>query len=148
MRRFITWHDPIAQILHATDPTSVLRHDVYHLRPHPSRYVNGRLVLLGDAAHAMTPDLGQGACQALEDAATLQMLIESHADLATASARYDASRRPRASLIASRSRQLGRLGQLSGARATALRNRIMYATPARITNRQLDRTLIWHAPSP
>ena len=101
LRRFATWHAPIAQLLHATtDPAGVLRHDVHDLRPHPTSCVRGRLVLLGDAAHAMTANLGQGACQALEDAATLGRLVSAGGHMGTVLdadlARYDALRRPHA----------------------------------------------------
>ena len=144
LRRFATWHPPISQVLHVTDPSRVLRHDVFDLRPHPTRFVHGRLVLLGDAAHAMTPNLGQGACQALEDAATLGVLAGPDADLDTALARYDALRRSRTRSISTRSRQLGRLGQLH---LTAARDLLMRATPTGVVDRQLESTLNWRGPT-
>ena len=68
--RFGSWHDPIPALLEAADPDAVLRLDIYELPPLRS-YAKGNVVLVGDAAHAMTPDLGQGGCQALEDAVVL-----------------------------------------------------------------------------
>jgi len=135
-------------VIQATDATSVLRHDVYDLRPHPTSYVRGRLVLLGDAAHAMTPNLGQGACQALEDAATLHLVAgRDRATVDEALLRYDAVRRPRARRITTESRQLGRLGQLDGQVTTRLRDLLVRATPARVTARQPDSTLGWRSPA-
>jgi 2-polyprenyl-6-methoxyphenol hydroxylase-like FAD-dependent oxidoreductase len=73
-RLFGTWHEPIPALLAAARPQDVLRHDVAELAaPLPSLH-RGRAVLLGDAAHPMTPNLGQGACQALEDAAVISRL--------------------------------------------------------------------------
>jgi len=148
LRRFAGWHAPIGRVVQATDPTAVLRHDVYDVRPAPSSYVKGRLLLLGDAAHAMTPNLGQGACQTLEDAATLGALVRPGAELDSALRRYDASRRPRAELIARRSRQLGRIGQLQGVGSTTVRNLLMRAKPHQLSDRQLAETLRWQPPAP
>ena len=73
-RLFGTWHEPIPALLANARPQDVLRHDVAELAaPLPSLH-SGRAVLLGDAAHPMTPNLGQGACQALEDAAVISRL--------------------------------------------------------------------------
>lgn len=149
LRRFARWHPPVPAVLAATDPDAVLRHDVYDVRPHPARYVRGRLVLVGDAAHAMTPNLGQGACQAIEDAVTLGALASpGHLDAAldAALARYDRVRRPRARLIGALSRGVGRIGQLHG-RTAALRDAVVRAAPAALTERQLDGVLSWRPPT-
>ncbi|WP_225854017.1 FAD-dependent monooxygenase [Micromonospora sp. AMSO31t] len=69
--RFGGWHEPIPALLAATPPGAVLRTDLFHLATALPSYVRGRVALLGDAAHAMTPHLGQGAGQAIEDAVVL-----------------------------------------------------------------------------
>ena len=148
LRRFAGWHAPVAQVLAGTEARAVVRHDVYDLQPHPTTYVRGRLVLLGDAAHAMTPNLGQGACQALEDAATLGALLQPGCDPDAALARYDALRRRRAELVARTSRQVGRAGQLRGRGVTAARDALLRLTPAGASERQLARTLAWDLPVP
>src|SRR5580692_11663143 len=74
VQRFGTWHEPIPRLLAAGRPQDVLRHDVAELAAPLPYFHRGRTALLGDAAHPMTPNLGQGACQALEDAAVISRL--------------------------------------------------------------------------
>jgi 2-polyprenyl-6-methoxyphenol hydroxylase-like FAD-dependent oxidoreductase len=71
VRLFGTWHDPIPGLLAAAGQRDVLRNDVAELAAALPSFHRGRAALLGDAAHPMTPNLGQGGCQALEDAAVL-----------------------------------------------------------------------------
>ncbi len=61
-RRFGTWHDPIPALLGATRAEDVLHHDVDELRTPLPSYSVGRVALLGDAAHAMTPDFRAAMC--------------------------------------------------------------------------------------
>jgi 2-polyprenyl-6-methoxyphenol hydroxylase-like FAD-dependent oxidoreductase len=98
-RRIGGWHDPIPALLAATPPEAVLRHDIYDLDPLP-RYAHGRVALLGDAAHAMTPFAAQGAGQALEDATVLAAQLAGGAPVPDALAGYDRARRPRSQRVA------------------------------------------------
>ncbi len=67
---FDGWREPIGRLLEATDEEAILRNDIFDRRP-VHHWGSGRVTLLGDAAHPPTPNLGQGACQALEDALAL-----------------------------------------------------------------------------
>ncbi|WOX20042.1 FAD-dependent monooxygenase [Streptomyces solicathayae] len=146
-RRFQAWHDPIPALLEATLPAAVLHHDVNELRTPLPSYVVGRIALLGDAAHAMTPNLGQGACQALEDAVTLAAALRAESTVESALARYDAERRPRSQAVAQAARQAGRTGQqLAHPLAVALRNTAMRLTPSRAAMRMILRHHAWVAP--
>ncbi|MBL1103893.1 FAD-dependent monooxygenase [Streptomyces sp. 5-8] len=146
-RRFHAWHDPVPALLDATRPEAVLHHDVNELRTPLPSYAVGRIALLGDAAHAMTPNLGQGACQALEDAVTLAAALGTEPTVEAALARYDAERRPRSQAVARAARQAGRMGQqLSHPLAVALRNTAMRLTPSRAATRMILRHHVWVPP--
>ena len=147
LRRFADWHAPIGDVLADTVVRGGLRHDVYDLRPGLRTFVRGRVVLLGDAAHAMTPNLGQGACQALEDSATLGALLRPEVAPGPALVRYDALRRPRAQSISRRSRQVGTVGQLSGRTSTTARDIMLRLTPSTAAEAQLTSILGWRPPA-
>ncbi|QFZ17340.1 FAD-dependent monooxygenase [Saccharothrix syringae] len=148
VRRLVgTWHDPVPALLDATPPGTVLRHDVHELRAPLPAYVHGRVALLGDAAHAMTPYLGQGACTAIEDAVVLAALCARH-DVATALAGYDRLRRPRTQAVARASRVLGAVGhRLRNPLAVGVRNVVVRAVPGWAVARGADRFTGWAPPS-
>jgi 2-polyprenyl-6-methoxyphenol hydroxylase-like FAD-dependent oxidoreductase len=136
--RFRSWPDPIPTLLDSVPADRVLRHDIHDLPPLPS-YVSGRVVLIGDAAHAMTPNLGQGACQALEDAVTLAACLDGSDGLA----HYDQQRRPRTQLIVRRSARLGTIGQLSWPPAAIARDLAARLTPGTAALRSMTPILNW-----
>ncbi|MEV6070725.1 FAD-dependent monooxygenase [Nocardia sp. NPDC052001] len=137
-RRFGTWHDPIPSLLAAADDAAVLHNDIYEL-PALTTYVAGRIALIGDAAHAMTPNLGQGACQALEDAVVLARVATADKDLT----RYDAERRPRTQMIAARSGKIGSVAQLASAPAVFIRNAVLRLIPSSAQSKALGPVLDW-----
>ncbi|HEX6107838.1 MAG TPA: FAD-dependent monooxygenase [Ktedonobacteraceae bacterium] len=122
---FHDWHDPIPAVIEATAETDVLRNDIYELK-HLRQWSHGRVTLLGDAAHAMTPNLGQGACQAIEDAVALGECLKNTTDIPGALKLYEKRRVTRANRIALLAHLIGQVVQwenpiLSGARNTIFR---------------------------
>jgi 2-polyprenyl-6-methoxyphenol hydroxylase-like FAD-dependent oxidoreductase len=146
--RFDSWHGPIPALIDATPSSAVLRHDLYHLRPPLRTYVSETVALVGDAAHAMTPFLGQGACQAIEDAVVLGWACAGATDLPAALAEYDRRRRPRSQRVARASLAAGRFGQqLHNPAAVALRNAAIRLAPNRVVLRSMARHADWHPPA-
>ena len=95
LARFGDLHEPIAAIISATPPERILRTDISDRDP-IERWHEGPVVLLGDAAHPMTPNLGQGAGQAIEDAIALDRCLSLEETIERALRRYEACRVPRA----------------------------------------------------
>lgn len=84
----------------------------------------GRVVLIGDAAHAMSPMMGQGGCMAIEDALVLAEELRSAGDIPAAIAAYEKRRGPRVEWVREQSRALTELvRQPAVVRNTALRER-------------------------
>lgn len=64
------WCDNVVELIKATPEDDILRRDIFD-RPPIFKWADGRVVLVGDSAHAMQPNLGQGGCMAIEDGYTL-----------------------------------------------------------------------------
>ncbi len=127
---FRGWHAPIEDLIRATDPVTILHDDVRELETLPT-WVEGRVALLGDAAHAMTPNLGQGGCMAIEDALVLSRCLKDVQPVETALERYWRSRRERVEAVVRDSRRFGFFGQLQNPLLCALRDGITIATQGR-----------------
>jgi 2-polyprenyl-6-methoxyphenol hydroxylase-like FAD-dependent oxidoreductase len=121
-RRFGGWHEPIPALISAVAPAAVLRNDVYWIAEPLPAYHRGRVALVGDAAHAMTPHLGQGACQAIEDAVVLAAMARPGADLAA----YTRARMRRTRMVADGSYRASRLTSTTSRSAVTLRNAGMW----------------------
>lgn len=134
--RYSTWAEPVPTVLATTDPAAVQRHDIYDRRP-ARKWAAGPVVLVGDAAHPMRPHLGQGGCQALEDAAVLARFVGDGADLAGAFARFAAFRRRRVASVIRESALFGWAVNLRPALLSAAVIRATVLVPEILLNRQL-----------
>ncbi|MFJ3221777.1 FAD-dependent monooxygenase [Streptomyces sp. NPDC086783] len=155
LRRYGDWHDPIPAVLDAAAPADVLRHDVHHIAEPLPAFHRGRVALLGDAAHAMPPTLGQGGNQAIEDA----VVLAHHAGPpGTGSgpelpglAAYTADRRPRTTAIARQAVRVARLNMTRNRVGAALRDTavstLSKAAPAFFL-RGFDGIADWRPPGP
>jgi 2-polyprenyl-6-methoxyphenol hydroxylase-like FAD-dependent oxidoreductase len=132
---FAGWHPPVGAVLEATparDRTYVPLQDLPRL---PSWH-RGAAVLVGDAAHAMTPNLGQGAAQAIEDVAVLVRLLREMAPSRALPA-YEGIRKRRAERVVAQSRLAGRLLQIESPLLGRFRDRALRLTPEVVSYRQM-----------
>lgn len=128
LARFAGWAPRMRDLIAATPTDRILRTDI-HDRPPIDRWSRRRVTLLGDAAHPMTPNLGQGACQAIEDAVALARALAAHEDHGAAFAAYEAERVARTGWFVERSRLVGVVGQVSHPLACGLRDLVTRLTP-------------------
>ncbi len=145
--RFGGWHDPIPALLAAAMADTVVRTDVYEQRVPLTSYVTGRVALLGDAAHAMAPDLGQGGGQAMEDAVTLAATLAAGPSVPAALAHYDNLRRRRTQRVVRLAHRIGTAAHLRNRLATVCRDAALALAPPVAGARLLDPILGW-TPSP
>jgi 2-polyprenyl-6-methoxyphenol hydroxylase-like FAD-dependent oxidoreductase len=126
--RFGGWHAPVAAVLDATPADRILRTDIFDRDP-ITRWHAGRVVLLGDAAHPMTPNLGQGAAQAIEDAGTLAASLAAAATVEDGIRAYETARVGRTSAFVRASRRFGDVAQWRHPLAVFARDLTMRLTP-------------------
>lgn len=137
LARFDGWHEKVTAVVRATAEEAILHHDIVDRAPRRG-WSQGRVTLLGDAAHPMTPHLGQGACQAIEDAVVLVDCLRRHDGLEPALRAYEAARFGRTARMVRESRRVGRIAQLRNPVASRLRDAALKIVPARAQMRQVE----------
>ena len=149
--RFTDWAPWVRAMVDATPADRLMRHDVYHLPGGLPAYATGRVVFVGDAAHAMLPTAGQGAATALEDGVCVGRLIAAPVaaggDMAAALAAFDRARRPRCRQIARTAIMSARFGcDLGGGWRQPVRNAIFRRLPAARLVKAGQSIVNWTAP--
>jgi len=134
------WHQPIPAIIEATPAAAVIRNDIYDRRP-ARTWSRGRVALIGDAIHPMTPDLAQGACQAILDATTLATCLAAARDTRAALRGYQQRRWRNAATTTLMARNLGAMGQWKGHTVCTARNALLRSIPLSLQLRQFDLVL-------
>lgn len=135
-REFADFHKPVSELLQLTRDDQLLWNDILDVKP-LRHLAYGRVLLLGDAGHATTPNLGQGAGMAIEDAAVLMQCLSATSDVAAAFRQFEHRRLPRTTRVVRTSWQLGRVGQLESPLLTKLRNTLMRLLPPAVSQSQM-----------
>ncbi|MGV3639346.1 MAG: FAD-dependent monooxygenase [Adhaeribacter sp.] len=137
---FRGYHPPIPEIIGHTKKEDLIWNDLADLAPLP-HYAFGNVLLIGDAAHATTPNLGQGACQAIEDAVVLADEIAKAKNIPEAFRSFEKKRLARTHYVVRQSRLLGQVAQVQNRYLGAVRNAVIRSLPDSVRERQMDKLL-------
>ena len=135
---FEEFHPMILDIIASTLPENSILNDLTDLSPIPEWHT-GNLCLIGDAAHATTPNLGQGACQAIEDAYIIAKLYDKNKNWNSLFEEFQQIRRKKVDYVVNTSRKLGQFSQWE--KAGRLRNLIMKMVPESLNRKIVERVV-------
>jgi 2-polyprenyl-6-methoxyphenol hydroxylase-like FAD-dependent oxidoreductase len=138
LHQFSGYHSEVIEVLKHTNDELIIWNDIIDLPPAP-HYAFGKIVLIGDAAHATTPNMGQGACQAIEDAVILADEIKNNSSIEEAFKKFEKRRIKRTHWITNTSKQLGDIAQLENYILIKLRNAFLRNTPASFKEKNIER---------
>ncbi|MGZ3774045.1 MAG: FAD-dependent monooxygenase [Pseudobdellovibrionaceae bacterium] len=128
----------IQDFVHKIDPAHILQNDLYDLTP-DAGWIHSRVALLGDAAHATTPNLGQGAALAVEDAWAISEELERTESVAKAFHSYNERRKQRTQFIVDTSLQIAKMTNWENPAIMAIRNFLLRHTPNFVVQRHLNK---------
>ncbi len=131
----------VKSLILATPTDQIHRSDLCDLDPAFDHWHSGRLCLIGDAAHATTPNMGQGACQAIEDAYALGIAMQKYEDVETAFHRFQTIRMPKARMVVKDSWKIGKVAHWSHPVAVYLRNLLFRLSPQSLVNQRFQKLL-------
>ena len=137
---FQDYHTTIPTILAETKDVDLIWNDIIDIKP-LTHLAYGNILLLGDAGHATTPNLGQGACQALEDVAVLMDELKIKDSVLQAFRNFEKRRLKRTKYITDTSKRIGEISQWDNSLMVSFRNTIMKLLPARIAQSGLSELL-------
>jgi 2-polyprenyl-6-methoxyphenol hydroxylase-like FAD-dependent oxidoreductase len=136
LSHFGDFHEPVPSLIKNTRSEQLIWGDIIDLKP-LKKFAFDNIVLMGDAAHATTPNMGQGACMAIEDAVVLANLLDTHSSIQDAFRKFERMRLARTQKVVKGSWQLGRIAQLENPILAHLRNAAIRATPSSVAEKQI-----------
>jgi 2-polyprenyl-6-methoxyphenol hydroxylase-like FAD-dependent oxidoreductase len=137
LQSFEHFHFPIPEIIMRTQDQQLIWNDIIDLKP-IKKFAFNKVVIMGDAAHATTPNMGQGACMAIEDAVVMTNSIHRASSVEEAFIDFEKKRIHRTTKIVQESWRLGKIAQLQNPLLVRLRNTAFKLTPPKALERQLE----------
>ena len=136
LKFFGDWTDPVNELIDATEDSEILTHNLYDRDP-VLKWGEGRVTILGDAAHPMTPFMGQGGCQSLEDAIALAHCMKVNPNMVKALRDYEKLRQERTSDFVFQSRKSEAMSMTTSRIGSMLRDSILPMVPSKLIAKQL-----------
>ena len=136
-KRYADFGSVVTDLINTTDPSSINRSDLYDF-PRIPNWWKGRLALLGDAAHATTPNLGQGGCQAIEDGWAIAHYLKQHAEPQRAFSAYQQYRYAKAKKVIDLSWTFNNLTNIRQPWLRTLRNSMLRSLPESVSIKLMD----------
>jgi 2-polyprenyl-6-methoxyphenol hydroxylase-like FAD-dependent oxidoreductase len=133
---FNKYNRVVQEIISSTKKEQIYTAEISDLKPTDNWYQEN-LCLIGDSAHAATPNIGQGACQAIEDAYVLSECLNKY-DINTAFKEFQKIRLPKAHQVVKASWRIGKISHLSNPLLIGIRNRMIQLAPSSINRKQLE----------
>lgn len=147
LQRFGRYAEPVPTLIACVREEDIIHTDIYD-RPPADLWGGGRVTLVGDSIHPTTPNLGQGACQALESAVWLAYAVKTSARLEDGLRAYERARRARTAMVTNRSWSTGKLLTVSHPLLVWLRDTLMALPPVgRLSETSLESLISWTVPA-
>ena len=132
---FLDYNDVVKEIIKSTNTSQIHKAEILDLKP-TNKWFSNNICLLGDAAHATTPNLGQGACQAIEDAFVLSECLAKYDDTSKAFEEFQKLRIVKAHQVVKTSWTVGKIAHVKNPILAGLRNQILKLTPSSFSRKQ------------
>lgn len=137
---FSDFHPEIRELITITSADDIIKNEIIDLKP-MQKWFTKNVCLIGDAAHATTPNMGQGACQAIEDAYAIGQLLQKGKSLNETFKLYEQLRKSKAHGIVNNSWKLGKIAHFESWVAVKFRNFLFKIVPAAANRKQLEKVL-------
>jgi len=135
---FIDYHPIVKDLIQNTETNNIIFNDIIDLAPIQTWYQDNACIM-GDAAHATTPNMGQGACQAVEDAYVISELLAKGLEPSEAFKKYQKIRMKKAHFIVNTSWKIGVVSHIQNPLLCAIRNAFMNILPKNFNDKQLEK---------
>ncbi|MBW3518845.1 FAD-dependent monooxygenase [Flavobacterium sp. NKUCC04_CG] len=140
LTNFKDFYNDIPHIIAHTSDADLIQSDILDIQP-LKQFAFNRVLLIGDAAHATTPNMGQGACMAIEDVAVLIHELHLEKNPVVAFVNFEKKRLNRTKSVITKSKQIGWIAQLESPILCRIRDSFFRSLPQSFAKHQMQKLL-------